>query len=199
MVIYGTRATRLVAEHIVDKCPHCETQNNMEMHIFQVYAHIFWIPAFPLYKTGVNQCNHCKQVLKSKEMSGALKLTYENLKSQTKAPKWTFAFLGVMVAVVTLAAIVGQQNDKENAQFIASPQIADIYEVEMGSREYTLYKVEAVEGDSVFVCPSNYAVNKSSGLNKLKYKDYSDEVYGFTKKQLKNMLEKGEIMDVERK
>jgi len=90
MIIYGIRNKELIKEHITDKYPNCGTQNSIDMHVFQKYAHVFWTPFFPLGKTGVSQCDHCKQVLKLKEMPSSLTNVYENLKSQTKTPIWTF-------------------------------------------------------------------------------------------------------------
>jgi hypothetical protein len=55
-----------------------------------------------------------------------------------------------------------------------------------------------VLGDSVFVQINDYETNKVTGLNDLKKEAYSEEVMGFSKAELKQMLEKGEIIDIER-
>jgi hypothetical protein len=72
------------------------------MHVFQRYAHIFWIPFFPIGKTGASQCGHCKQVLKEKEMPSSLKMAFDDVKSRTKTPYWTFAGVAIIVVLIVL-------------------------------------------------------------------------------------------------
>ena len=80
-----------------------------------------------------------------------------------------------------------------------TPQVGDIFEVKTKDNQYTLYKVDQVQGDSVFIQSSNFEANKVTGLDDLKKKDYSSDVYGFSKSELKEMLNKGEILDIDRK
>lgn len=197
MIIYGSRNKQLAKEHITEKCPNCGTPNSIDMHVFQKYAHVFWIPFFPMGKTGASQCDHCKQVLQLKEMPSSLKTEYENLKSQTKTPIWTFAGLAFIAVIITVGVINDKVKDQENAKLILAPQAGDIFEIKNSNTEYTIYKVDEVKADSVFVLPSNYEVNKESGLKVLKSKDFSTDRY--TKAELKEMLEKGNIINIDRK
>ena len=199
MIIYGSRNKELAKEHLVDKCSNCGTQNSIDLLVFQKYAHVFWIPFFPMGKTAVSQCDHCKQVLKLKEMPSPLRTAYENLKAQTKTPIWTFTGLALVAVLVTIGIISDKKNDKKNAQLILSPQTGDIFEIKTKDSQYTLYKVNQVQGDSVFVHASTFEVNKVTGLDDLKKKEFSSDVYGFTKSELKEMLNKGEILDIDRK
>jgi hypothetical protein len=199
MIIYGSKSKELAKEMLTDKCQNCGTQNCIDMHVFQKYAHVFWIPFFPMGKTGLSQCNHCKQVLKRKEMPAILTASYENLKAQTKTPIWMFSGLALVAVLITIGVISDNKKDEKNAQLILTPKTGDIFEVKTKDNQYTLYKVDQVEGDSVFIQTSNYEVNKISGLDDLKKKDYSTDSYGFSKNELKEMLNKGEIIDIDRK
>lgn len=198
MIVYGTRNKQLATEHLTEKCTHCGTQNSVEMHVFQKYAHIFWIPFFPMRKTGISQCNHCKQVLQLKEMPPSLKASYETVKAQTKTPLWTFAGAGLFAVLIVIGIISAKEKDERNAKFIASPRSGDIFEIKTSNNQYTLYKVTLVQGDSVFVAPSNYETNKKTGLADLKKKEFSAELMGFSLGDLKRMLEEDEIVDVDR-
>lgn len=199
MIIYGSRSKELAKEILMDKCQSCGKSNSIDMHVFQKYAHVFWIPFFPLGKTGVSQCDHCKQVLKLKEMPASLKASYENLKSQAKTPIWMFSGLALIAVLVTLVTINEKKKGEKNAQLILAPKVGDIFEIKTKDNHYTLYKVDQVQGDSVFVQPNNYEVNKMTGLNDLKMKEYSSDIYGLSKADLKKMLEEGEILDIDRK
>ena len=202
MLIYGTKSKQLTKEVLIDKCQSCGKQHSIDMHVFQKYAHVFWIPFFPLGKTGVSQCDHCKQVLKLKEMPDSLRSSYETLKAQTKTPVWMFSGIALIAVLITVGVISSRENDKLNQQYIAAPIIGDLFEVKSRGDQYTLYKVEQVRGDSVFVSMNEYLANKPSGLKDLKSKgdaSFSEEVVGYSKAELKKMLDSGEIMDIDRK
>ena len=201
MIIYGVRSTQLAKEIISDKCLSCGTQNSIEIYVFQKYAHVFWIPLFPVGKTVVSECKHCKQVLKQKEMPSFLISVYESLKTQTKTPVWTFAGLAIIAVLIVVGVVNDQKNDKENAQYILAPKSGDILEIKTKENQYTVYKVDEVQGDSVFIRFNEYETNKLSGLGELKTKgakSFSEETFSFSKTELKTMLEQGEIIDIER-
>jgi hypothetical protein len=198
MIVYGSRSKELEKDILTDQCPNCGKQNSIDMHVFQKYAHVFWIPFFPMGKTGVCQCYHCKQVLTLKEMPASLATSYESLKTRAKTPIWMFSGLGVLAIMITIGFISDKQSDEENARLILMPHAGDVFEIKLGSKQYTLYKVAQVEGDSVFVQLNDYETNKVTGLNDLKKETYSEDLLGFSKSELKQMLEKGDIIDIER-
>jgi hypothetical protein len=201
MIVYGIRTKQLAKEILTDKCPNCGTQNTVELYVFQKYAHVFWIPFFPSGKAAVSQCSHCKQVLKQKEMPASFRASYENVKLQAKTPIWTFSGLALVAALITIAVISDKKKDERNAKLILAPQKGDIFEIKTKDNQYTLYKVDTIQGDSVLIRPNNYEVNKETGLNDLKRKGetaYSEDLFAIHKKELKEMLESGEIIDIER-
>jgi hypothetical protein len=202
MIIYGSKATQIATENIADKCSNCGTQNSIQMSIFQKYAHVFWIPFFPIGKTGVTQCSHCKQALQKKEFSGHLTETYETVKTNSKTPLWTFSGLVILTALIVWGVISSKQSDAKNARLILTPQKGDIYEIKKDYKQYTLYKVDNVIGDTVFLLINQYETNKIRGLSDLKNKGveaYGEDVLPLVKTDLKNMLDKGEIINIDRK
>ncbi|HTL07161.1 MAG TPA: zinc-ribbon domain-containing protein [Chitinophagaceae bacterium] len=201
MIIYGTRGTELAKETLFDSCPNCGTKNSVEMHVFQRYAHIFWIPLFPIGKTAVSQCNHCKQVLQLKQMPPGLVNTYDRLKAESKTPVWTFAGLALFAILISLGILTDKNRHQRNAKLILSPQNGDVFEIKTKDNQYTLYKIEQVNKDSVLVLMNNYETDKLTGLSQLREKGpsaYSEAAYPFSKAELKTMLEKGEIVDIDR-
>ena len=199
MIVYGTKAKQLAKEALTDKCPNCGTQNSLDMYVFQKYAHLFWIPFVPIGKTGVSQCNHCKQVLKQKEMPAQLKAAYDNVKAQTKTPVWTFIGLALVVVLITSAIVSDKNKNAQNAKLIEAPHKGDVFEVRTPDRQYTLIKVEEVKSDTIYVREHIYTTNKISGLYDLKRKGdtgYLEEVTAFDKKELKSMFDKGDIINI---
>ncbi len=110
MIIFGSRGTHLYSEEVSPiECSHCSQQTKHRISIFGKYAHIFWIPFFPMGKKGVSECNHCKRTLAPNEMSASLKLAYQKVSSVTKTPFWYWSGLilvGVLFILPMITSIV---------------------------------------------------------------------------------------------
>jgi hypothetical protein len=195
---YGTKAKQLAKEPISGKCPHCSSQNSIDMYVFQKYGHLYWIPFAPMTKTGVSECTHCKQKLELFQMPDQLKAKYEDIKARTKTPLWTFSGLLLLGVVIVLSILAAINDNHKNNQLILQPQAGDIYEMATENSQYTLLKVARVQGDSVYVHINEYETNKQSRLYQLKEKPFSAEEISFTKQTLRLMLKEGKILDVDR-
>jgi hypothetical protein len=198
MIIYGRKGKILAKEAVTDKCPNCQTQNSIDMYIVQDYAHVFWIPLIPIGKTGVSQCGQCKGVLKLREMPLYLMKTYETVKAKTKTPIWMFLGLAMIAVFIIVNVIDSRKKDQNNSTFITAPKAGDIFEVKTKDNQYTLFKTVWVVGDSVYVNVSKYTSDQSTGLATMKNKEYSESVYALSKKELKEMFDKGNILGVDR-
>lgn len=77
-----------------------------------------------------------------------------------------------------------------------------MFKVKSANNQYTLYKVAEIKGDSALLSINKFETNLRSGLSYLVSigdTSYSKQVYAFAKKDLKSMLDKGEIIDIDRK
>ncbi len=201
MIIYGKKSTQLVKEHLTDKCSNCGTQNSIDLYLFQNYAHVFWIPFFATGKSAVSECSHCKQVLKQKEMPVDLLEQVRDLKRQYKTPVWTFSGLGLFALLIVVLVINDKNKSKKNIALLAASKVGDVLQIRTKEKQYTLYKIDEVATDSVFLRYNNYECNKISGLADIKLKGdtaYSEDLLGYSKTELKKMLMDGEIIDIER-
>ncbi len=201
MIIYGTRAKQLAAENIVDKCPSCNAQNTMSMHVYQQYAHVFWIPFFPIKKVGASVCSHCQGVIQHKQLPSNLQDSYNTIKAQSKTPVWMFAGLALVVVLITVGVVSAKQDDARNAGYLAAPQDGDIYELKTPENHYALMVVEQIKGDSAYVRLSDYEVDKKVTIGKLQSMNkgkFSEDLFVFSKTDLKHMWDKGEIVDAKR-
>ncbi|GAO41526.1 zinc-ribbon domain-containing protein [Flavihumibacter petaseus] len=105
MIIYGWRNTETAVDTVPGSCPSCNSHRNFEIHVFQRYAHVYWIPFFPIGKTGVAQCNHCQATYKPKQMPEGIRLSYQDLKTTAKLPLWTLTGAAVIAAIVIYASV----------------------------------------------------------------------------------------------
>jgi len=202
MIIYGTRATQAHKETIPDPCPQCQSNNCLDMYVFQRYAHIFWIPFFPIIKTVASQCARCKQVIKQKEMPASLREAFNEVRSRAKTPVWTFIGTALVGLLILAGALQSGRHDRKMSQLLKSLKAGDILELKKSPEVYTLYKIAAVEPDSVAILPLLVTVNKESGLKKLESENdlqFSTNPTKYSHENLSALLHADEILDVIRK
>jgi hypothetical protein len=197
MIIYGSKSKQLAVDHIIEKCPECGTQNSTDMHVFQKYAHIYWLPLFPLGKHGVSQCDKCKLILKNNKMPNDLRLAYYNVRTKAKTPIWMFSGL-IIIGLLSIYGIYGSKKEAEKTkQMIVDLKPNDILQIKV-NQEYTKIKITTVKGDSVFYKSNQYSVDRESGLDKISNADKSfyEEEEGSTKLEMKNKFENNEILKI---
>ena len=200
MIIFGTRSKILTGNDTRTNCSYCKSIDTVSLVFVLKYFHIFWIPMFPLSKTGVSQCSHCKQVLYANEMPDALKVVYQEENKKVKTP-WGYRFglilIGLFFAFVIASIMFGGVNKED----ITTAQVNDIYQIKEGARNYALYKVVKVESEMVTVVKNNEVARKSSELNKL-MKDASDQYTSgeikFSKKELEAKADNRSLIEVVR-
>lgn len=111
-MIYGTRAKHLGSFQVKDiPCPYCEKTENQHMSIFGRYAHVMWIPLFPIGKTPIAECTHCKRTYESSEFTEKMHLVNAELGKRVKSPKWMWAGLMIIGGFVLISSIVGGIQD----------------------------------------------------------------------------------------
>jgi len=202
MIVFGTNSKKIASETVMDKCSNCGNQFCIDVIIYQKWVHVFWVPFFPNGKTGASHCTKCNQVLPPNQMPATIKATYDQLLKQAKAPIWTWVGSAGVVFLIAAMTIVGIRNDAKNKEYVAAPQVGDIYEIKTEDNMYTLYKVEHIEGDSLFVRINEYETNRATGLDDLKRKGekaYSPVLLPYSKKEIKEMFDKGQLINVNRK
>jgi len=108
MIIFGGRASHIGSFDIPDSnCSYCNEGDTQRVSVFGKYAHIFWIPLFPIGKKAIAECTHCKRTIEQKEFSPELKTLYKENKSKAKRPIWHWLGLGVFGLLVALISIIG--------------------------------------------------------------------------------------------
>lgn len=199
MIIYGYRSSHLLTEPVSGTCPACTIPDALRMSVFGRYAHVYWLPLFPIGKTGASECGHCRQVLVPKEMPIELKQNFQGLKQRARAPWWHFVGLALLVALVAWVMVAGKQDQRDNQTFISVPHKGDLYHIRTENGHYSLLKVQDVAGNSVRLLANNYEIDNKTKVDELnKPENFSPEPVELTRYDLRIMLQKQEIVDVER-
>ncbi|MDF1698089.1 MAG: hypothetical protein P1U56_19735 [Saprospiraceae bacterium] len=111
MIFFGTRASNIGNFNLQNSdCSYCEMSDTQRISVFGKYAHIFWIPVFPIGKTVIAECTHCKRTIEQREFPPSLNTSYLMNMTKAKRPLWHWlglGFVGFLFALTTLLGIIG--------------------------------------------------------------------------------------------
>ena len=198
MIIYGSKSTPLLSEQLFNvKCQSCG-KDSINMHVYGKYAHVYWIPFFPIGKTGISECQNCKQVTEEKAMPSNYKEGYTELKSKAKTPWWHFSGLAVIAAIVCISLFTSSNHKKDEIGYLQTPLKGDVYKYKTKTG-YSTMKVDSVSSDSVFVLLNTLEHNKMSKVYKIdKAENYEKTRTAIAREEILNEYQKGEIYSIDR-
>ncbi|MDN3548074.1 hypothetical protein [Mucilaginibacter aquaedulcis] len=131
-------------------------------------------------------------------MPDPIKLGYENLKTYTKIPLWTYSGLLIIGLAIAGFTFADKQKKTRVNKMIYSLKKDDILEVKLKGDIYTLLKVDHVSGNLVYVAMNKYQSNSETNMDELKSKGYdTSTIQEFPVSQLINN-DKIEILDIDR-
>lgn len=107
---FGTRSNNIGQRRLKNTtCSHCQTQDSFVSATFGTYAHFFWIPMFPISKTIVAECSHCKKTYAKKEFTEQMlrSLAKEDTINPSKRPIWHGCGCLIIVASILFSLISG--------------------------------------------------------------------------------------------
>lgn len=202
MIFYGSRASRIKEGQINNvTCPGCDNSTSMNYAIFGKYAHVYWIPLFPVGKEKILECNFCNRTYDLKELPEQIQHKFELEKQGAGYPIWYFSGLAIIAGIIALVSYNSSKHDEDVINYINEPQVGDMYSIE-GSEDgyYTSMKVDRVTQDSVFVIYNDYEIDSKYSKSKLNAaSNFSGETTdGFSREELQILFDEKAIYDVNR-
>ena len=201
MIFYGTRAKNIHNGQIKNvKCPNCENETSMTYSIFGKYAHVYWIPFFPIGKVGIIECNSCKRTYEIKELPENIKVKYEREKEKSgiKTPIWFFSGLFIIATLIVVGYFMSKQTSANELTHLEQPKVGDVYEFNTQTGYYSTMKIESIKGDSLYFFINEMETNKKSGISDIDKASNYKEIYGYTKAEIKKMHTDEEIYEINR-
>jgi hypothetical protein len=195
LLIYGRRSMRI--KKYTDNqqcCKNCKTFE-FDVKVYRSYFHIYYIPVLPFgNKTVEIRCKSCGEPLRD----------YVIQKHYVDIAKTPFYLYSLVILIAGLFAFIISKNlitQKEKARFVNDPKVGDVYGIrkdENNSTTYYFLRASQINGDTVLVYHSN--LEYSRFVSRFNENDFfvKDEELIYTKKELKAMLDKGEINSIER-
>jgi|TARA_B110000902_G_scaffold43950_1_gene48889 hypothetical protein len=198
MIIYGTRSKHITSKKIPATCTSCE-QDDMYIAVYGSYAHVMWIPFFPLGKRVYSYCGHCKNELESTAMPKELRIKARDIKSKSTTPKWFFSGSILLILIIVGEIVNGFIKEKQLPTYINAPQAGDVYYIHDAQNEYTTFKVSQIDTDSLYVTWNNYYVEKSNDIDDIDIAENYDNVsWGLSRKYIDSVHKDALILEIRR-
>ena len=198
-MLYGFKTKELGQTLVPGNCPACGTENSVALHIVQKYIHFVFLPVVPIGRSAVTHCEHCQQTLTGKQLSPSAKEVFKAALAEFKTPVWMFSGLAIILLLIPLAFWQSGRHNKEVLARLNAPKEGDLYEIQLGTRSYSFYKVMRVSGDSIYVGLYNYETDKRRGLGSILDKkdgEFGEDLIGYSHADVLAMREDGMILDV---
>lgn len=108
MFIFGSK-TSIIGNFLIpeSKCDYCKQEGTQRLLIYGNYAHIFWVPLFPIGRDVYAECEHCKRTLDQKEFSPELQQLYTDNKVFAERPYWHWFGLGLVGFLIAFVFLIG--------------------------------------------------------------------------------------------
>lgn len=198
-MFYGLKTKELGQTRVPGACPSCGTENSVALHVVQKYIHFVFLPIVPIGRSAVTHCEHCQQTLTGKQLSPSAKEVFKAALAEFRTPIWTYSGVAIVALLTPLALWQSDRHDKEVIARLNTPKEGDLYEILLGGRSYSFYRVSRVSGDSIYVGLYNYETNKWRGLGSLLRKEdgeFSKDLIGYSHADVLAMRKDGMILDV---
>ena len=205
MIIYGSKASNLKNGEIRNvTCPNCETETSMKYSNYRKYGHVYWIPLFPMSKTTLTECNHCKRTFEFFELPQPIqnKILKQNEMHPVKTPLWMFSGLFIVAGLVSFGVYNSSETDKNEAAYIKNPKVGDVYYFKCDTvpTYYSAVRIDRVTKDSLSGTMNDYQTNLTSGMDEMDVpKNYTTEKFGASRKDLEHLHEVDTIYTIIRK
>lgn len=196
LFIFGRRVARIGRyidnDHICYPCKAFER----EIHVYRPYFHFCFIPVFPIGGRQFEiRCRNCGDETRSETL-------VKKYEKSAKTPFYLYSALILSVGLAIFWFYWNRNNQKHKIEYIGNPMVGDVYtitEEKNTGTTYSFLRLAEIRGDTVMAFHSN--LEYSGFVSSLAEDDYfvKDDTVIFKRKELREMLEKGEIYSVKRK
>src|SRR5262245_10018383 len=209
MLIFGSRGKAIWtgAEPTDHPCGFCG-RRLLRPVVIQRYAHVFWIPFFPLRKRAFLECLHCKRLIGQDEGGVALKPALRAARASARTPRRYFTGLVLLAIMMAVGAVGDRIRSWRERGWIAEPAAGDIYVLDATELlsdppdgfKHVVARVERVTDSKVDLYFGTYGYLTPSGAEHAIEKGDTDKAGYFSKEtapvmraMLEGWFEKGSI------
>jgi hypothetical protein len=195
LFIFGIRTARIGKymdnDHICFPCKAFER----EILVYRAYFHFCLIPVFPVGRRQFEiRCKNCGDETRTESI-------LRKYEKSVKTPFYLYSLIIFFAGLGIFWFFWNRHKAIERVELVGKPAVGDVYTISEGKGVETTYyflRISGVKGDSVMALHSY--LEYSSFVNGFAYDDYfvKNDTVGMSRKELRDMLEKGKIAWVTR-
>lgn len=200
MVIWGIR--KAFVKSSIPLKPICSNCNEASLciKIYSRHIHVFWIPILPIGKTGFVECMNCGKQFKPRSLNENHFRAFTEQKRLATVPIWQFSGALIFMMLFAIGGYHYEKDKKQEAEYLAHPQVNDIYSYVKSNKKYSTLKVIRTTKDSVYFVANTLESTKRSKLYKIdKPENYLDSTAVFSKTELVEKYYSKVIYNIKRK
>ncbi|TNE80422.1 MAG: hypothetical protein EP332_07740 [Bacteroidetes bacterium] len=199
MVLFEVKGTQLKShtpKHL--QCPHCNSKGSIQLVCFVRHVRFLGIPLFPIRKEVLNQCDHCGKRANHRQLP-EIQTEEELLKYQTKIPLQYLSGLILFLVLSGVLIFLLSDRNSPSVKRILEPQQGDVYQVKTDDRMYTLWLVDSIGSDSIYLRRNLFIVNTLNYAPQIAAdSNFNTLPFASTKTDLLQLKKKGKIVHVQR-
>lgn len=189
----------IASEPINVKCKSCTSVKSQQLIVLQKYAVILGVSFVATGREGILECPDCKFFVEEKQFDFKTKMEFDELSKQTKTPLKTYLGLFIALSFVAFMLLLKFLGSVNSAEYVKNPAKGDVYQVELEDGSFTTYKIDKINGDSVYFLVNQYITDELSGIDKVQEKNvYYEELLAFSKKDLIKYYDDGNVHSIVR-
>jgi zinc-ribbon family len=196
MIFYGTKASNIKNGELRNvTCPHCQTNVSMNYSVYSKYAHIYWIPFFPISKTNIIECRSCKASydLATVDQSIKEKFKKEQEQNPAKTPLTHYSLLFLLGIGMGFGVYSVIKEGSDTEEFAKNPKVGDVFYEALSNGHFSTSKITKVTKDSILVLQNNKeSVEKTNVSTQSADKENFTMEWGFSKKKYTELAIKGD-------
>ena len=178
-------------------CPNCEKESAMTYSVYGKYAHLYWVPFFPMGRTNIVECNSCKATYDVKDLDQKIKdkFSQELERNPVKTPIKHFSMVGVIALIIVGVVINGFVEKNSSGDYAKNPKVGDIYYFETPELKghYSTLKITKITTDSIFVMENNLEVDSKTNMDKVIVDKNYTIPSSYSKKEMKDITKDLEV------
>ncbi|HWK07928.1 MAG TPA: zinc-ribbon domain-containing protein [Puia sp.] len=195
LYIFGIRFARI--GNYIDNdqiCYPCKAYDR-EIKVYRSYFHFCFIPVFPMGGKRLEiRCKNCGDETRVESI-------VKKYEKSAKTPWYLYSAIILFVGLASFWFYWNKNAQKHKIEYVGNPVASDVYTISKEENYGTTYyflKIAAMRGDSVMMLHSH--LEYGGFVSNLAYDDYfvKDDTAVYSRKELRQMLERGEIYSVKR-
>ncbi|KUJ59835.1 hypothetical protein AR687_21020 [Flavobacteriaceae bacterium CRH] len=198
LFLVGTRVSNVKNGTLLnEKCPKCNTENELYFSIYKKYTHITLIPLFPVGKSVFIKCYNCEENFDYEDLSESSQQKLRNEKLDSSI--WMFS--GSAILALFLIFTINNYFDTKNetSLLVKNPVKGDIYNLKLSNGYYSNMRIEKVTKDSIYTTHNDFDAYMPYETDDLdKPENYSNRKVSYSKKALIQLYENDEITKIKR-